>query len=97
MPLFKLPFEANFPISMPLAGHVQPPTARSAAGTVATTGVGVVDGAVGGFPLLAGEVVAVPTGRRITVVLLDEDGLETTVVLLEEPLLKRMGWPGRMV
>jgi hypothetical protein len=32
----------------------------------------------------------------MTVVLLDEDGLETTVLLVE-PLLKRIAWPGRMV
>ena len=93
MPLFKLPFEANFPISTPLAGQVHPPTARSAAGTVATTGALTVPAGVAGLLELAGAV----TGRRVTVVRLEEDGPDTTVVLLPEPLLKRMAWPGRMV
>ena len=97
MPLFKLPFEANFPISTPLAGQVQPPTARSAAGTVATTGELVEGAGAAGLPVLAGTVAVLPTGRRVTVVRLDEDGLVTTVVLLLEPLLKRIAWPGRMV
>ncbi|MNN10107.1 hypothetical protein D3C81_1230180 [compost metagenome] len=91
MPLFKLPFEANFPISTPLAGQVQPPTARSAAGTVATTGARVAGAVVAGLVLLTGAVPVLPTGRRMTVVLLEEDGLDTTVVVPVEPLLKRIG------
>lgn len=80
MPLFKLPFEANLPISTPFAGHVQPPTARSAAGTWATVCEVVEEAVVALLPLpVAGTVVA--TGRRMTVVLLDEEGLLTTVVL----------------
>ncbi|CAG8866247.1 hypothetical protein PS627_01958 [Pseudomonas fluorescens] len=39
----------------------------------------------------------VATGRRMTVVVLDDEGPETTVVLPPAPLLKRIGWPGRMV
>ncbi|MNH26025.1 hypothetical protein D3C76_1460770 [compost metagenome] len=97
MPLFKLPFEANFPISTPLAGQVQPPTARSAAGTVATTGALLEAAGVAGLLVLAGGVLVLPTGRRMTVVLLDDDGLDTTVVLPVEPLLKRIACPGRMV
>jgi hypothetical protein len=90
MPLFKLPFEANFPINTPLAGHVQPPAVRSAAGTVVTVVV-VLDGAlvITLPPLTDGT--GVPTGRRVTVVLLEDEGLETTVVLPVEPLLKRIG------
>ena len=97
MPLFKLPFEANFPISTPLAGQVQPPAARSAAGTVVATGVGVEVVGVAGLLVLAGVTAVVPTGLRVTVVRLDEEGLDTTVVLLLEPLLKRIACPGRMV
>ncbi len=73
MPLFKLPFEANFPISTPLAGQVQPPTARSAAGH------GGSHWRAGGgcrrsrfVAVLAGTVAVLPTGRRVTVVRLDE-------------------------
>ncbi|MNN57754.1 hypothetical protein D3C81_1727580 [compost metagenome] len=90
MPLFKLPFEANFPISTPFAGQAQPPTARSAAGTVVTTAVGVVRVAGVVFPPLAGAVIDFSTGRRMTVVLLEEEGLDTTVVLPVAPLLKRI-------
>ncbi|MNT93352.1 hypothetical protein D3C72_2348060 [compost metagenome] len=52
---------------------------------------------VAGLLVLAGAVAVLPTGRRVTVVRLDEDGLDTTVVRLLEPLLKRIAWPGRMV
>ena len=50
-----------------------------------------------GALVLAGAVAVLPTGRRVTVVRLDEDGLDTTVVRLLEPLLKRIACPGRMV
>ncbi|MNE79905.1 hypothetical protein D3C80_1764310 [compost metagenome] len=80
-----------------MAGQVQPPTARSAAGTVATTGALLEAAGVAGLAGLTGVVTMLPAGRRMTVVLLDEDGLDTTVVLPLEPLLKRIACPGRMV
>ena len=98
MPLFKLPFEANFPISTPLAGHAQPPAERSEAGTwtgvVATTGGALVPP---GDVVFAGA--GVPAGRRVTVVLLEGEVEVTTrePLLVAVPEPKRIAWPGRMV
>jgi predicted membrane GTPase involved in stress response len=78
-------------MTTPLAGHIQPPADTSAAGTFVTVVLLPLDAVVVVVCATAG---VVPTTRRVTVVLLDEDGLETTVVLPEEPLLKRMVWPG---
>jgi len=52
---------------------------------------------VAGLLVLVVVVVVVPAGRRMTVVRLEDDGLDTTVVLPVEPLLKRIAWPGRIV
>ncbi|MNJ36985.1 hypothetical protein D3C77_317900 [compost metagenome] len=103
MPLFKLPFEANFPINTPLAGQAQPPTERSAAGTWAGA-AGVAGVATGGGTGVAGvaALAGVPAGRVVTVVLLDgEDELVTTVVVppagAPERPSKRIACPTRMV
>ena len=75
MPLFKLPFEENFPISTPFEGHPQPVGAGPAGG----------NGAAAGLLAIVGE--AVPAGLVMIVVLLEEDGEEavfvTTVVGVE--------------
>lgn len=86
MPLFKLPFEENFPIRIPFAGQPQPFGAGPAGG----------NGAGAGWLAIVG---AAPAGRRITVVLLEEDALEadfvTTAVGAEpERPSKRMVCPG---
>ncbi len=96
MPLFKLPFEANFPINTPFAGHAQPPLERSAAGTCVGAVEGVMIGAVVAVPVdFTGG--GVPAGRRVTVVLLDGDVDETTREEVEPGSSKRIVWPGRMV
>ena len=75
MPLFKLPFEENFPISTPFEGHPQPVGAGPAGGK----------GAGAGLLAIVGE--AVPAGLVMMVVLLEDDGEEavfvTTVVRVE--------------
>jgi len=75
MPLFKLPFEENFPINTPFEGHPQPVGAGPAGG----------NGAAVGLPEAAGT--AVPAGRVMMVVLLEDDGEDpvfvTTVVGVE--------------
>ena len=97
MPLFKLPFEANFPINTPFEGHAQPPLERSAAGTWVGAVDGVTTGAVVAVLVLFGGG-GVPAGRRVTVVLLDG---EVEVTTREDPAedgsSKRIACPGRMV
>ena len=68
MPLFKLPFEENFPINTPFEGHPQPVGAGPAEG----------NGAGAGLFATLGE--AVPTGRVMRVVLLDDDGEDPVFV-----------------
>ncbi len=86
MPLFKLPFEENFPIRTPLDGHPQPVGAGPAGGSGAGAGLLATDGTTPLEPVVV--VVVVPFAwRRITVVLLDEEGEElellTTAVGVE--------------
>ena len=71
MPLFKLPFEENFPISTPFEGHPQPVGAGPAGGI----GAGV------GLLAIVGE--AVPTGLVMIVVLLEDDGEDVLFVTTE--------------
>lgn len=75
MPLFKLPFEENFPINTQFEGHPQP------------VGAGPAGGNGAGAGLLATVGVALPAGRVMIVVLLEDDGedpeLVTTVVGVE--------------
>src|SRR5207253_4433513 len=82
MPLFKLPFEENFPIKMPLEGHPQPVGAGPAGGSGA--GAGLLSTLVA-VPAVVPA--TAPAGRLITVVLREEDGVEscfvTTVVGVE--------------
>jgi hypothetical protein len=68
MPLFKLPFEENFPIKTPFEGHPQPVGAGPAGG----------NGAGAGLLATLGE--AVPAGRVMMVVLLDDDGEDPVFV-----------------
>ena len=68
MPLFKLPFEENFPIRMPFEGHPQP------------VGAGPAGGIGAGAGLLATLGAAVPAGRVMMVVLLEDDGEEAVFV-----------------
>ena len=87
MPLFKLPFEENFPINTPFEGHPQP------------VGAGPAGGNGAGAGLFAGVGTAVPAGRVVMVVLLEdeaEDPEVVTTVVGAEPLRpsKRMVWPG---
>ena len=96
MPLFKLPFEANFPISTPFAGHAQPPLERSAAGTW----VGAVDGVtIGAAAVVLLDLTGggVPAGRRVTVVLLDGEVEVTTREEVEPGSSNRIACPGRIV
>ena len=77
MPLFKLPFEENFPISTPFEGHPQP------------VGAGPAGGSGAGAGLLATVGAAVPAGRVMMVVLLEDDGedvLFVTTVAGVEPV-----------
>ena len=90
MPLFKLPFEENFPINTPFEGHPQP------------VGAGPAGGNGAGAGLLATVGVALPEGRVMMVVLLEDDGEEpdfvTTAVGAEpERPSKRMVCPGWIV
>ncbi|PHX45013.1 hypothetical protein AO284_03965 [Pseudomonas sp. NZIPFR-PS2] len=75
MPLFKLPFEENFPINTPFEGHPQP------------VGAGPAGGNGAGAGLAADAGLAVPAGLVIMVVLLEDDGEDpvfvTTVVGVE--------------
>ena len=68
MPLFKLPFEENFPINTPFDGHPQPVGAGPAGGSGAAAG------------LLATAGAALPAGRVMIVVLLDDDGEELALL-----------------
>ncbi|ROM50463.1 hypothetical protein BK649_16995 [Pseudomonas canadensis] len=68
MPLFKLPFEENFPINTPFEGHPQP------------VGAGPAGGNGAGAGLAAGAGVAVPAGRVMMVVLLEDDGEDPVFV-----------------
>ena len=68
MPLFKLPFEENFPINTPFEGHPQP------------VGAGPAGGNGAGAGLVAGAGVAVPAGRVMMVVLLEDDGEDPVFV-----------------
>lgn len=68
MPLFKLPFEENFPISTPFEGHPQP------------VGAGPAGGSGAGAGLLATVGAAVPAGRVMMVVLLEDDGEDVLFV-----------------
>jgi len=70
MPLFKLPFEENFPINTPFEGHPHPLGAGPAGGC----GAGVDAG------LLAGVEAAVPAGRVMMVVLLEDEGEDAVLV-----------------
>ena len=77
MPLFKLPFEENFPINTPFEGHPQPVGAGPAGGNGAAAG------------LLAGVGAAVPAGRVMIVVLLEDEGEDpvfVTTVVGAEPV-----------
>lgn len=90
MPLFKLPFEENFPINTPFEGHPHP------------VGAGPAGGNGAGAGLLATVGVALPAGRVMMVVLLEDDGEEpdfvTTAVGAEpERPSKRMVCPGWIV
>ena len=88
MPLFKLPFEENFPIKIPFDGHVQP-FGDGPAG-VADAGGGTT---VTGFEITV--VLTEPDGLVVVDVVVDRvataDGVE-----FERPS-KRIVWPGRMV
>ena len=68
MPLFKLPFEENFPINTPFEGHPQPLGAGPAGGSGAAAG------------LLATVGAAVPAGRVMIVVLLEDEGEDPVFV-----------------
>ena len=68
MPLFKLPFEENFPINTPFEGHPQP------------VGAGPAGGNGAGAGLVSGAGVAVPAGRVMMVVLLEDDGEDPVFV-----------------
>ncbi len=68
MPLFKLPFEENFPINTPFDGHPQPVGAGPAGGS------GVAAG------LLATAGAALPAGRVMIVVLLEDEGEDVVFV-----------------
>jgi hypothetical protein len=68
MPLFKLPFEENFPINTPFEGHPQPLGAGPAGGSGAAAG------------LLATPGAAVPAGRVMIVVLLEDEGEDPVFV-----------------
>ena len=68
MPLFKLPFEENFPINTPFEGHPQP------------VGAGPAGGSGAGAGLLATVGAAVPAGRVMMVVLLEDDGEDVLFV-----------------
>ena len=70
MPLFKLPFEENFPINTPFEGHPHPLGAGPAGGCGAGVDVG----------LLAGVEAAVPAGRVMMVVLLEDEGEDAVLV-----------------
>jgi hypothetical protein len=90
MPLFKLPFEENFPINTPFEGHPQP------------VGAGPGGGNGAGAGLLATVGAAVPAGRVMMVVLLEDDGEDpvfVTTVVGVEPVRpsKRMVCPGCIV
>ena len=90
MPLFKLPFEENFPIRMPFEGHPQP------------VGAGPAGGNGAGAGLLATLGATVPAGRVKTVVLLEEEAEEpdfVTTAVGAEPVRpsKRMVCPGWIV
>ncbi len=68
MPLFKLPFEENFPINTPFDGHPQPVGAGPAGGSGAAAG------------LLATAGAALPAGRVMIVVLLEDEGEDVVFV-----------------
>jgi hypothetical protein len=68
MPLFKLPFEENFPINTPFEGHPQPVGAGPAGGSGAAAGLLATAGAV------------VPAGRVMIVVLLEDEGEDPVFV-----------------
>ncbi|CRN01309.1 hypothetical protein [Pseudomonas sp. 34 E 7] len=90
MPLFKLPFEENFPINTPFEGHPHP------------VGAGPAGGNGAGAGLLATEGEAVPAGRVNTVVLLEEEDEEpdfVTTAVGAEPVRpsKRIVCPGCIV
>ena len=68
MPLFKLPFDENFPINTPFEGHPQPLGAGPAGGSGAAAG------------LLATPGAAVPAGRVMIVVLLEDEGEDPVFV-----------------
>ena len=90
MPLFKLPFEENFPFNFLFEGHPHP------------VGAGPAGGNGAGAGLLAAAGAAVPAGRVKTVVLLEEEGEEpdfVTTAVGVEPVRpsKRMVCPGCIV
>jgi hypothetical protein len=68
MPLFKLPFEENFPINTPFEGHPQP------------VGAGPAGGSGAAACLLATAGAAVPAGRVMIVVLLEDEGEDPVFV-----------------
>jgi len=68
MPLFKLPFEENFPINTPFEGHPQP------------VGAGPGGGNGAGVGLLATVGAVVPAGRVMMVVLLEDEGEDPVFV-----------------